>query len=314
MRITIIGAGRTGARTAAALAKEPVELGLIDRDCIEETDLKDSKTYGKKSLGALKAVELKKNIENRPETLASINATADHLGAQNITQLLGNAQLVLDCTDNWQTRALANEYSWKNRVPWVYCGALATKAMCSTIMPQEPPCWKCWNAKEPNEVLSCSTYGIDPRAADAAAAKQAQEARKIIAGEEPTLAGKLYYADCAKGIEKTLGLQANPECEVCTGNYPLLENNAMPRTVVLCGSGEWLFPNDGLQEKVRHYTPLQLAEKLASLQARAIGSTVKAKALGAQLTLLPTGRAIVKASTQDRALAANEFMTQKLLA
>lgn len=310
-RIAVVGAGRTGTRAAIALASPGVRLVVIDRDCVEETDV-SSGAYSRASVGRLKAKETARAAEERG---AGVQSIADHLSTSNAAEYLRDADIVLDCTDNWRTRALINEYCWREQKPWAYCAALATKAMCSSVVPKNKPCWLCWNQTEPQRVLSCSEYGITARAAEAAAKKAVSEAKKIVAGKNPELAGKLFFADAEKRIEAVVELAANPACSVCARNEYTLLDGRDEQAIQACGSGEWLFLNTGAREAVRHYTVEQLAEKLASLKPVALPGAVKARGvLGAAVAVFQGGRILVRAQEKNKAVKANEFVVQKLLA
>ena len=238
---------------------------------------------------------------------AAIIAACEHLCAQNIDELLGGAKVVLDATDNWRARALLNEWCWKNTVPWVYCGALGARAMAAAIIPKQRPCWLCWNAVEPAEVASCSVFGIDGRAADAAAQKAGEQALAIAAGTRPALAGKLFFADVEKGIEAENAVAAKEGCEVCAKRrYRLLAEEETAELV--CGSGQWLFPNAGLKEKVRHYTKAEVARKLGR-GAKVAGEVVAMERNGANAI-----RVTMRAASESWARKLNDEIAQRLTA
>jgi adenylyltransferase/sulfurtransferase len=306
LQATIIGAGRTGSRIAAALAKTSLTLTIIDRDCLEESDLTDSPVYGRADLGKMKAEALAKHVG------AYGTPICEHLCAQNIDELLEGTRIVLDATDNWHARALVNEWCWKTKTPWIYSGALAAKAMASAITPPQKPCWLCWNAIEPTQVLSCSTSGIDGRAADAAAQKAVEQAQAIAQEKRPELAGKLFFADVGKKVETQTPLVANPECPVCAkGKLPLL--NGTETAQLVCGSGQWLFLNVGLKEKVRHYTVQALAAKLGR-GATAIESVVQITREKASAIVFPGGRATIRAKDEPAARKLNDEIAERLSA
>ncbi len=306
----MVGAGTTGSRVVPALAAADVGLVVIDRDYVEETDVKRG-TYPQEATGKLKAEETARAAEERG---AEVKPIADHLSASNAAQLLGGANLVLDCTDNWRTRALINEYCWQKQTPWVYCGAIASKAMCSSVVPKNKPCWLCWNQTEPRQVLSCSKYGITAKAAETAAKKAVEETKKILAGKTPEMAGQLFFADVEKQIAETVELTANRECAVCARNeYRLLEGRE-EQTLQACGTNDWLFLNTNARKTIGHYALEELAKKLATLKPVAFAGAVRVNAvLGTTAAVFQGGRTLVRAQEKTKAIKANEFVVEKLL-
>ncbi len=338
MKAVLVGAGRTGGRIALALAQKGWQLKVVDRDCVEEGDLKDSPAFARADVGKMKAGVLAEKVRHRTGSPAEggsgnvrhynaslaagegsgnvrhykteIAFACEHLCGQNTDELLGGAQVVIDATDNWRARALINEWCWRNGVPWAYCGALGTKAMASAIVPPEKPCWLCWNAVEPKEVLSCSAYGIEAAAAQKAAEKAVEQAEAIAAGGRPALLGKLFFADVGKGIEAETKLAGRGDCPVCAKNqFRLLW--AREETELVCGGGQWLFLNAGLAEKVRHYNNAEVARKLGG-DARIIGEVVAMEKDGAKAIVFPGGRVTVRAKHEPDAAKLNYEIVGRL--
>lgn len=310
MKVLLVGAGRTGSHAAEILAQNlsgKHQLAVVDRDALEESNLEGCVLYSKKEVGELKAPLLARKISRTSS--AEIIAFAEHLSLSNIGEIATGARVILDCTDNWQTRILINEHCWKKRIAWVYAGAIKGRAMCSTIVPQKTPCFTCWAGK-PSRVRSCSEEGVEQSALEKISRVQAREALSIVRGKKPLLAGRLFFLhngfvfNAEKNFEKTVLLQKNPECEFCAlGKSLYAEGNP----VVLCGGKQWLFRNDFNEKNAAEIYAL-----LEGLERRIVGQIVKVKTARCEASVLASGSVIVRAKNEGHASAANQAIAQKI--
>src|SRR5271156_4268977 len=149
--IALVGCGATGAAAASLLARAGVgTLTLVDRDFVEESNLQRQVLFdeadARESLPKAEAARRKiAQFNSRTEVLAHI---AD-LVPSNIHALLGQAAIVLDATDNFETRYLLNDYAVEQRRPWIYAAAVGAYAATMNILPGETACLACLFPKPP---------------------------------------------------------------------------------------------------------------------------------------------------------------------
>jgi len=304
MKLAIVGLGRVGSWSANELSTmlgQQDELSLVDRDIIEESNLKGCAFYTKSYVGEFKVEVIKRKLA--PQTSVVIRTFGEHLSKQNISEMLAGCKLVLDCTDNWQTRMLLNEYCWENNILWVYAGALGPHAMVSTIIPGETPCFACW-ANKPTVTLSCSEVGVELGAIRIAAEKQVKEAISIRTGATPALRGKIFYYNSLGGAKTIVEMIKNPECPFCVGEERMIEQELV---IQVCGSGEWQFLNTVEQKNIE-----EIFSKLEGVKRKKMGGVVKAYLGEVRALVFASGRVVVKAKQKKDAIAANELILQKL--
>lgn len=310
MTIAVIGCGRTGSRLAPHLLKAGITtLALIDRDYLEPADQRDSPAYKNAPLYSPKAEYLAQILAKQfPAT--TITAHADDLNPANASELLSHASILADCTDNWNTRCLIAEYAWKKSLPWVFAGALATRAMCSTLLPCSRPCWKCWNPEPASPPAACSEAGVDSRALDAVSRVQANEILSLATKKAPRLAGKLWFYDAKTDKELAAPLKTKPDCSLCAKHeFPRLNQRKTPASTQLCGGNHYqsLPP-----KKLEGTPPAEIRRRLASLKPIPRGSLVEVHARNSSAIIFPTGRVITRAKDKNAAEALNQLIQAKL--
>ncbi len=291
--VAVVGVGGIGANTALQLARTGFQkLVLIDRDFIEQNNLPRQKLFDAGDVGFLKAAAAKKKLE---KSGANVIASTEHLNQWNVTRLLEKTDIVLDCTDNVQTRFVLNEYCLRARKPWIFSAAIRSEVMISTIIPEKTPCFACWNPKQ-TLPRSCSVEGISPTATALAAKKQVEELISLLEGK-PRYAGILFYADKKTGASTTINLQKNLACVACARspktkkniaekNQEIVEaDDASTPAFALCGNKEYFFQNNvrGLKTK-----------RIIELKTRP-----------GKIVLLPNGNVITKGLNEEQAKRAN---------
>ncbi|HLC73472.1 MAG TPA: HesA/MoeB/ThiF family protein, partial [Candidatus Nanoarchaeia archaeon] len=139
--VAIVGLGAIGSNTANLLARAGINLILIDRDIVELENLQRQTLYDEKDIGKPKSIQAKKKLKLINSEI-KIEAFVEDLNYKNIDELI-NSDLILDCSDNMETRFLINDYSIKNDIPWIYAAVLGVNAMSMNIVPQKTPCFRC---------------------------------------------------------------------------------------------------------------------------------------------------------------------------
>ncbi len=238
--VAIVGVGATGAAVAGLLARAGVgRLTLIDRDFVEPSNLQRQVLFDEAdALAALPKAEAARRQIARFNSEIAVEAHVADLVPANIHSLLDGAQLVLDATDNFETRYLLNDYAVEQGKPWIYAGAVGAYAVSMNILPGETACLACLFPKPPSgPVETCDTAGILGMAINLAASVEAAEAIKYLIGARASMRRTLLSHDL--WINEHSELRAGtprPNCQVCgpERNFTHLRGEGRPH-ITLCG-------------------------------------------------------------------------------
>jgi adenylyltransferase/sulfurtransferase len=300
--VAIVGVGATGAAAASLLARAGVgTLTLIDRDFVEESNLQRQVLFDEADARASlpKADAARRKIAAFNSEI-EIRARVADLVPANIHELLQSAQIVLDATDNFETRYLLNDYAVEQQKPWIYAAAVGAYAVTMNILPAETACLACIFPEPPHgAVETCDTSGILNTAVNLAASIEVTEALKWIVGARDKMRRTLLSCDLWNN-EWTEIAAAAPRagCAVCAQrDFTHLRGEGRPH-ITLCG-------RDSVQIHERS-RPIDLAEMEDRLSPH--GHVLRNDLLlrfrrgEHTLTLFPDGRAIIQGTT-DVALA-----------
>jgi adenylyltransferase/sulfurtransferase len=301
-RVAIVGCGATGTCVAGLLARAGVgRLTIIDRDYVEPSNLQRQSLFDeadaaeslpKAVAAARKIAAFNSDVQVRPEV-------AD-LTPENIEALLGEADLVLDATDNFETRYLINDFSVKHGKPWIYAAAVAAYAVTMNILPGETACLTCMFPAPPEgTVETCDTAGILNSAVNLIGSIQATEAIKFLVGAKDKLRRTLLSFDVWRNEQAEIAAgHPRADCQSCgRREFVHLAGERRPQ-ITLCGRN-----SVQIHERSR---PVDFAEMSTRLGAH---GTVKHNNFVLkfwrdpyEMTLFPDGRAIIK-GTNDTAVA-----------
>ncbi len=296
-RILLVGCGALGAGLAEMLVRSGVgTLVLVDRDVVDATNLGRQSTY------------TNEDVERR---LPKAAALAHHLAAFNplvklvpcvteftpatAPELLADVELVLDGTDNLETRYLINDLCVRAAMPWIYGACVGSSGMTANIVPGETPCLRCLfpDPPPPGTLETCETAGIIAPAAMLVASVQAAEALKFLTGARAAVRRSLLRFELWPWRCFELGAAAAPraDCPCCAERkFPFAEAAASSRTAVLCGRHS---------VQLRPASPLRvelgvLAERLARFhQVKQNDWVLHFEAEGVHFTLFEDGRALL---------------------
>lgn len=300
--VAVIGVGATGSASAALLARAGVgTLTLIDRDFVEPSNLQRQvlfdETDALESLPKAEAARRKIALFN---STISVDAQIADLVPANIADLLGPADLILDATDNFETRYLLNDYAIQQSKPWIYAAAIGAYAATMNIVPgaaSENPtsCLACIFPKAPSgPVETCDTSGILATAVNLAASIQVTEALKFLTGQPGLMRRSLLSFDLwtSERSEISTG-QPRPNCTVCgQRSFTHLAGEGRPH-ITLCGRNS--------VQIHEHHRPIDFAamrERLASHgQVRFNNLLLRFERPPHTLTLFADGRAIIQGTT-----------------
>ena len=272
---------------------------LIDRDFVELGNLQRQVLFDEEDCrqNLPKAVAARQKLEKINSEI-SIEAFAADLNAGTAAELLGGVDLVVDGTDNFETRFLINDFSLQKKIPWIYGGAVGTGGLTYVILPGEGPCLRCLfeAAPKPGEFETCERAGILAPAAHWIASFQAMEALKILSGNRQRVDRRLWKGDLWKKEFKPVEAGMPASCSGCLeADYPYLNQETGSRTVVLCGrNAVQIFRSEKFQINFKN-----LAQKLSPLGAVQYNDyLLKAAVSPFEITLFPNGRAIIQ-GTED---------------
>ncbi len=213
--VSIIGLGALGTRVSELLARAGVKsFILVDRDVVDITNLQRQTLYTEIDINTYKA-EASTNHLLEIDSSLKIKTLIMGLNKKNISLILSN--LIIDCTDNQQTKLLLNKFAVENKIPLIYGTVLQVKGYVFNILPDKnSPCLSCF-MKKPTEFLgSCDIHGILNTACSLIATIQANEAIKILTKQKPETA--LISADIWNNTIEKIKVKKNKNCKICL-NY-----------------------------------------------------------------------------------------------
>ena len=242
-RVLLVGCGALGTVLAETLTRAGVgHLRIVDRDFVEITNLQrqvlfDEDDVAAQTPKAIAAVEKLKRI-NRDVTLEPIVADVD---CHNIRELARDVDLILDGTDNFETRFLVNDLSLELNIPWVYGGCIGSHGQLMAILPGQTACLRCVieSPPDPGASETCETAGILGPTVNVIASWQALLAMKILAGHLDTVPRVLTVIDLWDHTFRSLDvseLRSKGDCPAChRGERLWLSGERGSRSTVLCG-------------------------------------------------------------------------------
>ena len=300
--VAIVGVGATGAATASLLARAGVgRLTLIDRDFVEPSNLQRQMLFDEDDArAALPKAEAARRHLARINSSIHVEAHIADLVPENAAELL-SADIVLDCTDNFETRYLINDFCVRDARPWIYAAAVGAYAATMNILPPgladaEPTaCLACIFPSAPSgNVETCDTAGILSTAVNLAASLQVTEALKYLTHQPDRMRRTLISFDLWSGDRSEISTgKPRPDCEVCGQRiFRALSGDQRPH-ITLCGRNS--------VQIHQHHHPLDLAElqtRLQSLgQVKANGLLLRFTYAPYTLTVFPDGRALIQGTT-----------------
>ncbi len=224
-RVLIVGAGGLGSPLCLYLAAAGVgTLGIVDHDCVDESNLQRQVLFGVTDIGHNKAARAARRLRDlNPHTKVRVYETA--LTAANALEIIQDCDLVVDGTDNFPTRYLVNDACVLLGKPNVYGSIFRFDGQCSVFNYQGGPCYRCLYPEPPppGMVPSCAEGGVLGVLPAIIASIQATEAIKIITGIGQSLSGRLLLYDALGMQFEELGLNKSPHCVICSDQPSLTQ-------------------------------------------------------------------------------------------
>ncbi|WP_285767975.1 MoeB/ThiF family adenylyltransferase [Peribacillus sp. SI8-4] len=239
--ILLLGAGALGTANAEALTRAGVgKITLVDRDYVELSNLQRQQLYTERDVEArLPKAEAAKRHLLEIDHGVEVDAIIIDATAQNLEQLLGEVDLIVDATDNFETRMIINDLSQKLHIPWIYGACVGSVGMTLTILPGQTPCLHCLLKTIPIQGMTCDTGGIISPAVTMVAAHQTAEALKILSENWEAVRPALVTFDLWRNQYQSVKLTKakKKDCLSCGDQrtYPFLNGVNETKTAVLCG-------------------------------------------------------------------------------
>jgi molybdopterin/thiamine biosynthesis adenylyltransferase len=294
-RVAVAGCGALGSFQAGALARAGIGfLRIIDRDYVELSNLQRQWLFDECDVeqGLPKAVAAARKIAGINSDIRVEPVVAD-LTPSNVEELLSGVGLILDGTDNFETRYLINDFAVDRGIPWVYGAAVGSYGIAMPVIPGKTACLRCiYPEPAAGAQPTCETAGVLGPVTSLIASLQVSEATKILCGVEPTR--KITTVDVWTGEIRQVA-QPGPlaDCPACgRREFPFLSGERRA-PVSLCGQNAVQ-----IHERARPLELRDLAVRLARLgPVRANEFALRFEAPPYLLTIFPDGRAIIKGTT-----------------
>jgi molybdopterin/thiamine biosynthesis adenylyltransferase len=299
-RVAIVGCGALGSFQAEALARAGVgALHLIDRDYVDFSNLQRQWLYSEadalaetpKAIAAQARLrEVNKNVD--------VSAFVADLTPSNAEELLSGCDLILDGTDNFETRYLLNDISVKRSVPWIYGAAVGSYGIVMPVVPSCGPCLACVYPEPPEgRQPTCDVDGVLSSVTAAVAALQCASALRLLVGW-PDFKGFVQTIDVWTGSMRRTDLASrDPGCLVCAARQFRFLDGCRHVPVSMCGRNAVQ-----LHDANRPLDLRELAERLKLVgDVRVNEFALRMTIPKYQLTFFPDGRAIVKGTTDPAA-------------
>jgi molybdopterin-synthase adenylyltransferase len=305
-RALVCGCGALGSTIANLLARAGVGfLRLVDRDFVELNNLQRQVLFDEAdaAAGTPKAVAAADKLRCINSSIVVEPVVAD-VNPANVEKLCVGIDVILDGTDNFETRFLLNDVAVKNGLPWVYGGCVGAEGQTMTILPGETPCLACLMETCPawGSTATCDTAGILGPIVGAIASMQAMEAIKILSGNHAAVSKTLTAVDLWQGRVRQIDvakLRETADCPVCKRReFRYLAGREGSRTAVLCGRNSVQITQPAAALSLE-----DLAGRLAShFELVKNAYLIRFRAESHEITLFADGRAIIT-GTDDVATA-----------
>lgn len=302
-RAVLIGCGALGSVQANALVRAGLgKLRIVDRDFVEESNLQRQMLFDEQDAQEAlpKAVAAERKLKQINSAVEVEGIIADAV-PDNIEELVADSQIILDGTDNFETRFLLNDVAVKHNLPWVYGAVVGSYGLMMPIVPGTTACFTCWLQERPQAGLeeTCDTVGVINPAVNWVAALQVSEALKLLVGSWEVEEAYLHAGDLWKNQFHSMAVpRPQPGCRTCVQKvFVYLRGQAQPQ-VTLCGRN-----SVQIHARSRQINLDLLRQHLqAHGEVRYNPYLLRLRLPPYELTIFADGRAII-AGTRDPAVA-----------
>ena len=305
--VLLIGCGALGTVSSSYLVRAGIgQLRIIDRDFIEENNLQRQILFDEDDIleNVPKAIAAQKKLQ-RINPNIKVEGFVTDINYSNIEELTKDVDIIIDGTDNFETRFLVNDYCVKNSIPWVYGACIGSRGVVMNIIPSMTPCLRCVFETMPQigSFPTCDTAGVIGPIAGIIASFQVTEAIKILTGNYDSVNKNLLEIDVWETNFRQIDiseLKDTNNCPTCKlYNYEFLKAEVGIMTTLLCGKNaiQVMSRNIGNID-LRH-----LEQRLVSIADVSCNDfMLKFKIKDHAFTVFPDGRAIIT-GTADTSIA-----------
>jgi molybdopterin/thiamine biosynthesis adenylyltransferase len=296
-RVAIVGCGALGGLQAESLARAGVgHITIIDRDFVESSNLQRQFLFSEEDAAhALPKALAAETRLRQINSMIEIHGVVADLDPDSIADLLDQMDLILDATDNFETRFLINDFSVARTIPWIYGAAVGSYGLMMPVLPGDTPCFRCIYPEAPQGTQpTCETAGVLGSITMLIASLQAGEALKILSGNQKLVRRGLVTADVwTGGIREIQSPARDPECPACAKREFTWLNGSRRAPVSLCGRNAVQ-----IHERRRPVNLMVLKDSLAGL-GRVLANDFALRFFRDpyEMTVFPDGRAIIKGTT-----------------
>lgn len=300
--VAIIGCGALGTGLANHLCRAGVgHLVIADRDYIELNNLQRQILFDEEDIAqhlpkAVAAV----NRLRRVNSETRLDALVEDINADGIEALVKEVDLVLDATDNFETRYLLNDACIKHQRPWIYSGVVASYGVTMNILPGETPCLRCVfpEMPQPGTSATCDTVGVLNGIVAAITGVAATEALKILLKSEK-ISREMFWMDVWENTSERVELPRQPECPTCgQHSYEFLETLSGSHSTSLCGRNAVQVRAGRRGDRI---DLAALAERLRPVgQVNQNAFLLRFLVDDYELTIFPDARAIIKGTDDEQ--------------
>ena len=296
----VAGCGAIGAAAANLLVRAGVgRIRIVDRDFVEPSNLQRQTLFDESDASEAlpKAVAAERKLRAINSSVSVEGVVAD-INPRNVEELLNNFEVILDGTDNFETRFLINDFAVKAGRPWIYAAAVGSYGLTMTVQPGKTACLACL-LEEANALTgmedTCDTIGVLGSIVNLVACLQVAEAMKLLSGNDQGLHGRLISADVWSGHFQSLRVERRGDCRCCLRHdFSYLDGQAQPH-ITMCG-------RDSVQihEHNRELDLGILRKRLLPIVAevRHNDFLLRFRVAPYEMTVFSDGRAIVKGTTE----------------
>jgi molybdopterin-synthase adenylyltransferase len=295
--VAIVGCGALGTLQAEILTRAGVGLlRIIDRDVVELSNLQRQFLFSEADAadGTPKAVAAARRLAQLNSEVILEPVVAD-LSPSNAADLLENVHLILDATDNFETRYLINDFSVRENVPWIYGAAVGSYGLKLAIVPNITACLKCVYPEPPQGAQpTCETAGVLGPVTAAIAALQTADAMRVIARGSDGVLARLTTVDVWSGeIRQLAPPSRDPDCSCCGLRHFVHLDGSKRAPVSLCGRNAVQ-----IHERLRPLDLGDLARRLGEFApVRSNEFALRVTLDAYELMIFPDGRAIIRGTT-----------------
>lgn len=300
-KVLLIGCGALGTVLADTLVRAGVGLlRICDRDFIEHNNLQRQVLFDEEDIKAnLPKAEAASRKLRRINSDVTVEAMVTDVNHKNIARLAEDFDLLLDGTDNFETRFLINDLAVKTNRPWIYGAVISSTGLCMTVLPNDTPCLRCVfeNAPPPEMNPTCDTVGVLASTVHMIAGLQAVEAIKLLVGRKEEINRHLVQIDVWTGRFVNMNVQSaydEGNCPCCKQHkFEYLSGEMGSSSTVLCGRNA-VQVNNASSGTINLEEISRKLESVCTSRVTFNDFLLRAIVDGHELTLFCDGRAIIK--------------------